>query len=129
MSQEERVDKMFPVGISSRERAAFELGIKLGTVFHISMGIPVSKDKDVIQSLEKGLEKSISCQPYVTDVKVKIHDVKVKGQKKEEFDYSTINPQCLSAHVNLKYKDIMIEGKLEWDEDLQYPIMFISKIG
>lgn len=129
MNQEEKIDAMFPESITVRERAAFELGIKLGTVFHISMGIPISKGRDVIQSLERGLEKSILCQPYVTEVQVRINEFNVKGRKKGEFDYSTINPECLSAQIKIRYKGIMMEGKLEWSEELQYPIMYISDIS
>ncbi|MBD3349905.1 MAG: hypothetical protein GF364_00285, partial [Candidatus Lokiarchaeota archaeon] len=113
---------------SDRERAAFELGIKLGAVFHIAMGMPVSQQKDVLLSIEKALEKMISCQPYVQSVIVNIAPKKISGKKATEFDYSTINPSCLNVTIDLDYKSIKMQGKLEWNEEIEYPIMHINSI-
>ena len=55
---------------TDRERAAFEAGIKMGTIFHQFIGTPVSiKNAEV---LEKSIENSIMIQPYVKSCKVVI---------------------------------------------------------
>ncbi|MHA1727914.1 MAG: dihydroneopterin aldolase family protein [Promethearchaeota archaeon] len=120
---------LFSSDLSDRERASFELGIKLGALFHIAIGIPISKDKEVINAVEKALQKSISCQPYVTSAKVKLLVNQIKGEKVHQFDYSSINPECLSAEIKVKFKNVNIEGKVEWNEELSYPLMYINKIS
>ena len=55
----------FSPNLSLRERASFETGIKLGALYHILCGIPISSDEKIIKSIEKGIEAAISCQPYV----------------------------------------------------------------
>ena len=44
MSEENIADNKFPTDITSKERAIFEVGIKLGALYHIAMGMPISKD-------------------------------------------------------------------------------------
>lgn len=124
-----KFDIIFPKDFSDRERASFELGIKLGALFHIAMGMPITKNKDTIQSIEKGLESSIKCQPFVKDVRVTINPKQVFGSKEDEFDYSSIHPACLSAKIHLVYNDIDIVGNLQWDEEGKYPIMYVEKIN
>lgn len=128
MSEENIADKKFPTDITSKERAIFEVGIKLGALYHIAMGMPISKDTSTITSIEIALANSIKSQPYVTDVKVLINKERVKGTKSHQFDYSQINSSILEAIIQLKYKDVAVTGVLEWNEDLNYPLMFIKDI-
>jgi len=65
-------NQYFSSDINDRERACFEIGIKLGALYHILCGIPISSDPQVIESIEQGIEASISCQPYVKSVKINI---------------------------------------------------------
>ena len=97
------VEEYFPETLSNRERAAFELGIKLGALFHIAVGIPISKEEDVLTSIEKGLEESIKCQPYVSSATVRFLREKIKGEKKHEFDYSGISPSILNAQIDVNF--------------------------
>ena len=39
----------FSPEITSRERACFEAGIKLGALYHILCGIPISSDKNTFK--------------------------------------------------------------------------------
>ncbi|GAH22351.1 unnamed protein product, partial [marine sediment metagenome] len=80
----------FSSNISLRERASFEIGIKLGALYHILCGIPISSDTKVIDSIENGIEAAISCQPYVKSVKINIDREKIKGDKSTEFEYDEI---------------------------------------
>ncbi|MHA1338763.1 MAG: dihydroneopterin aldolase family protein [Promethearchaeota archaeon] len=125
---EKFADNFFDKGISDRERAIFELGIKLGALFHIAMGIPISKDKTVIKAIEEGLKQSIECQPYVKKVKINILEEHIQGSKKHEFDYSIISPKNLKVEIELEYKNIKVSGIIKWIDKLNYPLMFINYI-
>ena len=118
----------FSSNISLRERASFEIGIKLGALYHILCGIPISSNTKVIDSIENGIEAAISCQPYVKSVKINIDREKIKGDKSTEFEYDEITGKVINATVVLEYKSVEITAKVEWVEDLKYPLMFIEKI-
>ena len=69
----------FSPDLSDRERACFETGIKLGALYHILIGIPISSNESVIKSIEKGIEAAISCQPYVKSIKINLDKDKIVG--------------------------------------------------
>ena len=122
------IDEYFPEDLSNRERAAFELGIKLGALFHIAVGMPISKNEEDIRSVERGLEATLTCQPYVSSATISLTREKIKGERKHEFDYSGINAGILNAQINIKFKNVNIKGKLEWIEKINHPLMYISEI-
>ncbi len=124
----EKAEESFSNELSDRERAAFEIGIKLGALFHISMGIPISKKKEVLSSIENALQDSISCQPFVSSVSVKLPQDEISREKKHRYDYSTIVPENLKAEIKINYKNVMVKGNLEWNDELKYPLMYISEI-
>ena len=118
----------FSPEITSRERACFEAGIKLGALYHILCGIPISSDKNTLESIEKGIEASISCQPYVKSIKINLNEEKIVGNKKTPFDYDEISGEIIQAEVMIEYESILISAKIKWVEDLQYPLMYIEEI-
>lgn len=118
----------FSPDLTVRERACFESGIKLGALHHILCGIPVSSNIKVISSIEKGIEAAISCQPYVKSVKVNLAQNKIKGGKANPFDYDEITGKHIRAQVIVEYESVEIVAKIDWVEDMQYPLMFIEKI-
>ncbi|MFX1352568.1 MAG: dihydroneopterin aldolase family protein [Promethearchaeota archaeon] len=122
-------DNFFPMDVSDRERACFEIGIKLGALYHILCGIPVSSNKNIINSIEKGIEASISCQPYVKNVKIVLDRDKIIGDKSNEFAYDEISGKVIRAEIEVQYKSVKIFAKIEWIEDLKYPLMYIEKIA
>ena len=115
--------------ITDREQATFETGIKLGAIYHILCGIPVSKDENVITSIEKGIEQAISCQPYVKSVKINLRRAEIQGEKKTEFDYDEISGRIIEAYVVIQFKKVEVKGKIEWVKNLDYPMMFIAEIN
>ena len=119
----------FSPDLSERERACFESGIKLGALYHILCGIPISSNKNVINSIEKGIEAAISCQPFVKSVKINLNKDKILGDKTTQFDYDNITGRIIRAEVILEYEAIEVVAKIDWVEDLQFPLMFIEKIG
>ncbi len=121
-------NQYFSSDINDRERACFEIGIKLGALYHILCGIPISSDPQVIESIEQGIEASISCQPYVKSVKININRDKIQGTKATEFDYDELSGILIAAKVVLEFNSIEITAKVEWIEELSYPLMFIEEI-
>ena len=119
----------FSPDVSDRERACFEAGIKLGALYHILSGIPVSKNEKILNSIENGIEAAISCQPYVKSVKIKLNRNKIMGNKSTEFDYDEVSGKIVSAEILLEYKSVNIIAKVDWIEKLQYPLMYIEKIN
>ena len=118
----------FSPELSGRERACFETGIKLGALYHILCGIPISSNENVIKSIEKGIEAAISCQPYVKSIRVNLDKDKIVGDKSTQFDYDEITGKIIRAEIVLEYESIEILAKIDWVENLQYPLMFIEKI-
>ena len=118
----------FSPDLSIRERACFETGIKLGALYHILCGIPISSKHDTISSIEKGIEAAISCQPFVKSVKINLDRGKITGEKSTEFDYDEISGKIIRAELIIQFESITIVAKIDWVEDMQYPLMFIEKI-
>jgi hypothetical protein len=123
-----RENAYFTSDVNDRERACFEIGIKLGALYHILCGIPISSNPEIIEAIEKGIEASISCQPYVKSVKILINREKIQGTKSTEIDYDELSGALIGAIVVLKFKSIEITARVKWIEELEYPLMFIEEI-
>ena len=118
----------FSSDLSDRERACFETGIKLGALYHILCGIPIQSDEKIIDSIERGIESAISCQPYVKSVKIHLNREKIIKNKETEFDYDEITGRIIQAEINVEYESVYVVAKVEWINELDYPLMFIEKI-
>ena len=122
-------DKIFfSPDLSIRERACFETGIKLGALYHILCGIPIQSDENIIHSIEKGIEAAISCQPFVKSIKIDLDREKILRNKSTEFDYDEITGKIIRAELIIEYESVEIVAKIDWIEDLDYPLMFIEKV-
>lgn len=110
---------------SDSERAAFEAGIKLGTIYHQFVGSPVSETN--VEVLEKAIEEGVKIQPFVEDVKVEIDRKYLRG-KRDQYDYVTLHGNMLKVWLKIKYKETTVISELKYIEDLDYPLMNITKI-
>lgn len=118
----------FSPDLTERERACFEAGIKLGALYHILSGIPVQNNENIINSIETGIESAISCQPFVKSVKIHLDRAKILSEKESEFDYDEISGKIIKAEVLIEYESVSVVAKVEWIDDLEYPLMYIEKI-
>ncbi len=121
--------------MNKRDRIFFELGIKLATIYHQFSGSPIQNNAKAIHALEKGIEASIASQPFVTKVQIKIKHPKANvNQKKLDelsnspFDYTELSGKNLDAQVELEYMHWHIIGNISWIPELNYPLMYVSKI-
>lgn len=124
----DREKTYFSSDVNDRERACFEVGIKLGALYHILCGMPISSDPKIIDSIEKGIEASISCQPYVKSVKINLNRNEIRGDKASEFEYDELSGIIIAATVVLEYNSVEITAKVKWIEELKYPLMFIENV-
>ncbi len=124
-NMDEEADSYF--NCTDRERAAFELGIKLGALFHQFIGTPVSKKN--IDILRKAMEKTTERQAFVKKAKIHIIPRGLEGRAKSAFfDYTTLSGDMLEAAVDVEYKGVTAAGRLKYMEKLDYPLMYIEYI-
>lgn len=129
---EQLAERYFFPGMTNREHAIFEVGIKLAALFHILIGAPIKNDANTIKKITEGLKESISCQPFVKRVEVKLKPLKegmgVTYTKRNEFDYTYISGRNLEAEVEVQYQDWIAIGRVEWISDLYYPLMYVKEV-
>ncbi|MEM2097889.1 MAG: dihydroneopterin aldolase family protein [Methanothrix sp.] len=106
---------------TSREIAAFEAGIKLGALYHQFVGTPVSEE--TADSLERAIERSISLQPYVESVSVRIDRSMLRGNI---FGYSELSGKMIRAEIEIVYEEARVGAVLEYDPERDYPMMHLK---
>lgn len=119
--------KYFNKEVTDRDRAIFEAGISLGALFHQFLGIPLPKNKKLINNIEDTIKNSISTQPYVKSVEVKIDYNQLKDVK-NIYDYSVLNGENLEVEIITNYGDVTIHSRLKYIKELDFPLMYIEKI-
>ena len=110
---------------TDRERAAFEAGIKLGSIFHQYVGTPVSKVN--VDGLEQAITGGVLIQPFIEGVSVKINRKKLKD-KHDEYDYDSLTGNMLNVQITVKYRNSKAVAKLEFIKEIHYPLMYISSL-
>lgn len=109
--------------LTDRERAIFEGGISMGSLFHQFVGTPVSTD--TVTSLENAIHDSILLQPAIIDVDVTIDkDLIIKNSG--VMGYTSLTGDMLNVRLTTKINEKTIVTCILYDEKLQYPIMYIE---
>lgn len=121
--REQLADSRF--SCSRRERAAFEAGIKMATIYHQFVGTPVNIDS--VASLEETMAKSIEVQPYVSSCIVKI-DRSRFTRKGDTYSYTSLTGEMIDAIVDIDIEGVMVRAEMRYDEKLHYPLMYISDV-
>lgn len=117
-------DKYFK-NISSRERTIFEGAITMGALFHQFVGTPVTSES--AETLEKSIKEAMELQPCIEEVEVKINR-EILEETKSEFNYVSLNGDMLDIRVVSKYGDKKAVLRMEYIEDLKYPLMYVESI-
>ncbi len=105
---------------SDKERAIFEAGVKLGSIYHQYTGIPINDSN--VDSLERAIEKAVAAQPFVTKVKIGIDRRKV-GRAKPAYKYKTLLGDMMDVKVQIKYGKATVQGEMAWVSAMRYPLM------
>lgn len=105
---------------SDKERAIFEAGIKLGSVYHQYTGIPINKSN--VEFLERAIEKAVRAQPFVVGVSVSIDRRKV-GKAESAYKYKTLTGEMMDVQIIIKYGKSEVQGSMSWVSEMRYPLM------
>ncbi len=124
MSQRE-IDAANRFNCSVRERAIFESGIKLATIYHQFVGTPVNQTS--VGPLELAIEEAILAQPYVSDAAVFI-DRTGFSTDGDEYNYLSLTGDMIDAKVTIRMDDVTVVSEMRYDKELKYPLMFVSMI-
>jgi hypothetical protein len=119
------VDSEYFSNITTRERAIFEGAISMGALFHQFVGTPVNKNTK--NSLETSMEESLKLQPAIEDVKVNIRFDKLE-ESMTEFDYTSLSGDMLDVKIYTKVKNVTAIIRIEFIEELNYPLMYVEDI-
>ena len=119
------VDKKYFSNITERERAIFEGAISMGALFHQFIGTPVNNKTK--ESLAKAIEKSLNLQPAIENVEVKINLDKLDDEL-SEFDYTSLNGDMLDVRIHTKAGNANAIVRMEFIEELNYPLMYVESI-
>ncbi|MEE3489819.1 dihydroneopterin aldolase family protein [uncultured Methanobrevibacter sp.] len=119
------VDEKYFSNITTRERAIFEGAISMGALFHQFVGTPVNKNTK--ESLEKAMEESLNLQPAIEKVEVKIRFDKLE-EAMTEFDYTSLTGDMLDVKIHTKVDDVVAVIRIEFIEELNYPLMYVEDI-
>lgn len=109
--------------LTDRERAIFEGGISMGALFHQFVGTPVSIS--TISSLENAIKESILLQPAIIDVHVKLNEALIKNSS-GVMGYTSLTGNMLYVELTTKINDKTITTCISYDEELNYPIIYIK---
>lgn len=66
------------------------------------------------------MQESISLQPYVTEVKVRINRETLQDNV---FGYGELQGKMIFAEVEIDYQGEIVRARLEYDADKDYPLM------
>jgi hypothetical protein len=122
-SREAKADSFF--SCTDSERAAFEAGIKMGTIYHQFVGVPLSVQN--VETLERAIESGSRVQPFVEDVRVRIDRTKLKN-KRGQYDYVSLTGDMLDVTLVVKYKTARVKASMKLIEEMNYPLMFIEDV-
>ena len=112
--------------ITDKDNALFEAGIKLGALYHQFTGSPVNLN--TVSSLEMAIQESISVQPYVEEISVKIDRDMLRSRLNNEFGYSELQGTMLKVNITVRYGSSKVKVGMEYDPELNYPLMKILEI-
>nr|WP_295000405.1 dihydroneopterin aldolase family protein [uncultured Methanobrevibacter sp.] len=119
------VNEKYFSNITTRERAIFEGAISMGALFHQFVGTPINKNTK--EGLERAMEESLSLQPAIEKVEVNIRFDKL-AESMTEFDYTSLTGDMLDVRIHTKVEDISAIIRIEFIEELNYPLMYVEDI-
>ncbi len=122
--KERRADDRFVC--NDRERALFEAGIKMGTLYHQFVGTPFNRTS--IEGLENTMANAIKVQPYVEDAIVRI-DRSVLPLGDDEYSYCSLTGTMIDAVISIRINESRVTAEIRYDAELDYPLMYVSDVS
>jgi dihydroneopterin aldolase len=112
--------------LTRREALLFEAGIKLGGIFHQYLGVPVSAR--TASGLARAIERAVSLQPFVADVRVRIDPSRAGPLGRGRFAYRYLVAEMLDVQVRLVDRGVEVVARLAHRPDLRYPLMSVAAV-
>ena len=109
---------------NDRDRAAFEAGIKLGSIYHQFIGAPLTRE--TARDLERAIEAGTRVQPLVEDVRVRIDRTRLHGRG--PYKYASLGEDMLTAEVTIRVGQARATGVLRFVPELDYPLMYLKSV-
>jgi hypothetical protein len=111
--------------LTPRERLLFEVGIKLGGIFHQYLGIPVTPR--TAPALSRSIEQAVALQPFVREVRVKIDPARGGPVGRGRYGYRYLTAEMVRARVTVGEGHHRVVAELSPDRRLRYPLMKVVK--
>src|SRR4030042_1125199 len=121
-SREAKADSHF--SCSDSERASFEAGIKLGTIYHQFVGVPLSAEN--VETLERAIEAGRKVQPFVESVRVRIDRSQLK-KKRGQYDYISLTGDMLDVTISVRYKTARVRATMRRAKKKKHHLMFFVR--
>ncbi len=121
--REQTANSRFKCSVS--ERACFEAGIKMATIYHQFVGTPFCRRN--VTELEQTIANCIEVQPYVLSAKVTIHCN--DANKEDQYSYISLTGEMIDAKVVIRIENTKVTTEMRYDSELKYPLMFISEVS
>ncbi len=109
---------------TDRDRAAFEAGIKLGSIVHQFVGAPLTSS--TAPSLERAIEAAARVQPLVERVRVRIDMERM--QIRGPYKYGVLTEDLLDVEVAVRVEASRAVGVLRYVPELDYPLMYLKDV-
>lgn len=109
---------------TDRDRAAFEAGIKLGSIYHQFVGAPLTRA--TAGELERAIEAGTRVQPLVEDVRVRIDRKRLGGRG--PYKYASLGEDMLTAEVTIRVGKARATGVMRYVPELDYPLMYLKDV-
>jgi hypothetical protein len=110
---------------TERDRAAFEAGIKLGSIAHQYVGTPLTRK--TAASLETAIEGSTRAQPLVERIRVRIDRKRLRARG--PYHYGVLTEDLLQVEVTVRVGTSRATAILRYVPELDYPLMYLKAIG
>jgi len=105
--------------VTDAQQAAFEAGIKFGSLYHQFAGTPVSPAST--RSLEAAMAESIENQPFCESVTVEIDDESVADAIGHENGYTELTGSLMTVEMRISYDGVTARTRMEMEDG--YPLM------
>jgi hypothetical protein len=109
---------------TDRDRAAFEAGIKLGSLLHQFAGAPLTRAN--AGTLERAIEAAARVQPLVEDVRARIERTRIRPRG--PFRYAVLTEDMLHVEVTVRAGAARAVAVLRYVPELDYPLMYLKSI-
>ncbi|MCL4356856.1 MAG: dihydroneopterin aldolase family protein [Candidatus Thermoplasmatota archaeon] len=108
---------------TDRERAIFEAGIKLGSIYHQYVGMPINNKN--VDSAEKAIMEGVKVQPFISEASVKIRRDSLKSGE-GTYSYQSLTGEMMDVEISVKYGNDTVTARMSYIEKLNYPLMYLE---